>query len=171
MGPSDIAVTYRRMRSRAWDETLRAGRCAPMEDTPFDAYLESSHVLRYALEHRGERKIYAFIGDQRPYGMTRRTDQVTFMGQQTETMSGAATLAIKLGMPTGYLRFAEKEDGNYDVTVVPLSEPGDGLTVQGVMQKFYSLLEEDIRREPWNYLWTHRRWKRKEQSQQQQQQQ
>ncbi len=28
------------------------------------------------------------------------------------------------------------------------------------MRRYYKLLEADIEAQPWNYLWTHNRWKR-----------
>ena len=28
-----------------------------------------------------------------------------------------------------------------------------------IMNKYYQLLEEDLEEQPWNYLWTHKRWK------------
>ena len=31
--------------------------------------------------------------------------------------------------------------------------------VQAIMEKYYTLLEEDINAQPWNYLWSHKRWK------------
>ena len=38
------------------------------------------------------------------------------------------------------------------------SRPGH-MTAQDVMKTYYQLLQEDIEAVPWNYLWTHKRWK------------
>ena len=45
------------------------------------------------------------------------------------------------------------------MTVVPLSDRAAGENPVELMQRYYRLLEEDIQKQPWNYLWTHKRWK------------
>lgn len=159
-GPENMAITYRRLHSAAWDAVMEDTRLAPLRGTPFHGYLETSEILRFAFSHRGEPFVYAFITDQYPYGGAKRREPVRLMGQDTVTMTGAAALALKMGMATVYLRFAEREDGQgYLLTAVPVSEAGEDVTAAEVMARYYRLLEEDLRTQPWNYLWTHKRWK------------
>jgi lauroyl/myristoyl acyltransferase len=45
------------------------------------------------------------------------------------------------------------------MTFVPLVENAAETTPQELMKLFYKHLEEDIQAQPWNYLWTHKRWR------------
>ena len=155
-----VCIVYLQQSSRLWDEVMRSNRLAPMKDpSGFDGYLESRRVLRYALEHRSEKKVYNFIIDQYPYFSNKNPLHVRFMNQDTVTMTGAADLARKLGMSVCYLSVQEEKRGKYVFNFVPLCGDASALGSEEIMQKYYSLLEEDLRRQPWNYLWTHRRWK------------
>ena len=116
-------------------------------------------MLRYALEHRNERKVYNFIIDQYPYFAKKDQLHVRFMNQDTVTMTGAADLARKLGMSVCYLSTREREGGGYVFEYIPVCEDASTLSSEEIMTRYYALLGEDLRAQPWNYLWTHRRWK------------
>jgi KDO2-lipid IV(A) lauroyltransferase len=81
------------------------------------------------------------------------------MHQDTVTMTGGAGLAVKLDMVVAYLRFQEREGGGYRLSVVPICEHAAQMAPAEIMNKYYQLLEEDLEEQPWNYLWTHKRWK------------
>jgi KDO2-lipid IV(A) lauroyltransferase len=129
------------------------------EPSKFEGYLESRRVLRYALEHRSERKVYNFITDQYPYFSKKDPLHVRFMNQDTVTMTGAADLARKLGMSVFFLSTLEEEQGRYRFRYIPICEDASSLSSGEIMARYYALLDEDLRKQPWNYLWTHRRWK------------
>ena len=121
--------------------------------------MDSHHILRYVLENRDKKKAYVFITDQSPYNHKVPAEHVRFMGQDTKTMTAAAGLAVKMDMSVVYMRFREKEDGGYSMTFVPIAEHAKGMDPVEIMKTYYNLLEEDLREQPWNYLWTHKRWK------------
>ena len=81
------------------------------------------------------------------------------MHQPTKMMTGATALASKLGMAVVYLRYECREEGGYRMTFVPLSENAKGEDPVKIMERYYALLQEDLEKQPWNYLWTHKRWK------------
>ena len=156
----NVCIVYLQQSSRMWDEILRRNRLAPMnEPSKFEGYLESRRVLRYALEHRSERKVYNFITDQYPYFSKKDPLHLRFMNQDTVTMTGAADLARKLGMSVFFLSTLEEEQGRYRFRYIPICEDASSLSSEEIMARYYALLEEDLRNQPWNYLWTHRRWK------------
>ena len=74
-------------------------------------------------------------------------------------MTGGTALACKFGMSVSYLRWKSVERGRYSVELVPICKDASGETPEGLMRKYYDLLEKDIQDQPWNYLWSHRRWK------------
>lgn len=156
----NFCVVYRKMSSAAWDAFFRDNRFAPLHDRKhFEGYLESKSVVRYVLEHRAEKKCYNVNTDQRPYYNGSDNIEVSFLGQRCRTMSASAALARKFAMPVFFLRMdIAPGRGHYQLKYVPLCEDASKLSVQEIMDKYYALLEEEIREQPANYLWSHRRW-------------
>jgi len=156
----DVCVTYKEMTSKLWNRVMEDNRCAPIRDiADFSGYTESREVLRYAVSHRKDRRCYVFITDQYPYSFATKHNVGKFMNQDTVSMNAAATLACKMDMAVCYLRYAEREGGGYEMTFVPIAEQASQSDPDTIMKQYYSLLEEDLNAQPWNYLWSHKRWK------------
>lgn len=151
------AVTYLALHNHRADRFVERTRLGILEGTGFHGYVETNRVMRFVLEHREQPFLYTFITDQYPY--TDHKVPVKFMHQDTYTMTGGAGLAIKLDMVVAYLRFEGREEGGYRLSVVPICEHAAGMDPVEIMNKYYQLLEEDLEKQPWNYLWTHKRWK------------
>ena len=160
-GENDVHVIYKRLTSEAWDAVMRRNRISPIVDKPaYEGLVESRDALRHILSRRGQKKIYAFITDQHPYQGTAAIDVGEFMHQPTTSMDGAAKLAAKAGLAVAYMSFlpAEKE-GRWAITFEPVCADASGADPGDIMRKYYQLLQRDIEAVPWNYLWTHKRWK------------
>lgn len=156
----DICVVYRKLASPAWDRFIAFNRTAPLMDRKgYEGMLESYNALRFILKHKGQRRMYNFITDQFPYTSSSCVDVGTFLSQHTLSMDGAAAIARKLGMPLLYMSMKLKDDGNYLIRYVTIAEDASMFSVRELLARYYALLEEDIRCQPWNYLWTHKRWK------------
>lgn len=157
---NDISMVYRKLSSRAWDEFINSNRLCHIQDKEhYDGVVETFSIMRYALSHRSDRKVYNFITDQYPYARTEKTPKIKFFGRETYTMDGAATLARKLKLPVLYMGMPRTEDGNYRMKFTVITQDASTMEPAQIMQAYYDLLEADIERQPWNYLWTHRRWK------------
>ncbi|MBQ3723751.1 MAG: lysophospholipid acyltransferase family protein [Bacteroidales bacterium] len=158
---NDVHVIYKRLTSDAWDAVMRRNRISPIVDkTAYDGLVESRDALRHVLSRRGQKKLYAFITDQHPYQGSAAIDVGEFMHQPTTSMDGAAKLAVKLGLAVAYMSFqpAEKE-GRWTITFEPICTDASGADSGDIMKKYYQLLQRDLEAVPWNYLWTHKRWK------------
>ena len=156
---SEIGVVYRRLKSRLWDRVIADNRCNSIKDTGFDGYLEATEVFRFAITHRKEKFIYIFHTDQYPYGIATKHSVGKFLNQETLAMTGGAALANKFGMSVSYLRWKDVGPGRYSVEFVPLCSNAADFTPGRIMEMYYAELEKDIQEQPWNYLWTHKRWK------------
>lgn len=156
----NYCVVYRRMSSRVWDEIMRDNRFAPVKDKRnFDGYVESEMLVRYVFTHRDLKKIYNVNTDQRPYFPGPEYMKVNFLHQECQTMTGAAALAHKFGFSVVYQRMAERADGyGYTLEYVPICGNAADMSVENIMKRYYELLENDIKEQPHNYLWSHRRW-------------
>ena len=156
----NFCVVYRRMKSKVWDEIMRDNRFAPLKDRgSYEGYLESKDVIRYAMRHRGEKKIYNMNTDQRPYFTSNgeKYMKVPFLNRVVETMSGGAAIAHKMGMSVSFLRMDVKSRGHYALEYVTICDDASKMSVEEIMNRYYALLEEEIKSQPENYLWTHRR--------------
>jgi KDO2-lipid IV(A) lauroyltransferase len=106
---------------------------------------------------------------QRPYALTLIADQspavptraawTTFMGRDTAVFYGPERIARKFNLPVVYLESVRTSRGHYhyqmtEVVGEPRSVP-EGAVTRGHL----ALLEAGIRRNPANWLWSHKRWK------------
>ena len=158
-GPEEIVVVYRRLKSKTWDRVMEDNRCNSLKDTGFQGYLESMEVFRFAIAHRKEKFIYIFPTDQYPYSIATKHNVGKFLNQETLAMTGGAALACKFGMSVSYLRWKVVERGRYSLELVPICGNAADYTPERIMEMYYAELEKDIQDQPWNYLWTHKRWK------------
>lgn len=156
----DFCVVYKRLSSRMWDWIMKDNRCAPLANRDkFDGYIESGEIMRYVVNHRDSRKIYNFITDQSPYFNSAGNADITFMHQPTRTMTGAAAIARKFGFSVAYMSMRPDRRGHYLLEYTTICENASEMSVEDIMGKYYELLEKDINALPFNYLWSHRRWK------------
>ena len=156
----NFCVVYLRQSSAMWDRILRDNRKAPLKDRRgFQGYIESRDIVRYVYEHKDDKKIYNLITDQSPYFDSPHLLDVEFMHQRCKSMRGAADLARKFGMAVCYLRMESLERGHYRMEYVPVCTDATEMGAEDIMKEYYRLLEQDIQAQPWNYLWSHRRWK------------
>ena len=158
-GIETVVVLYKRLHSALWDQVIGENRCAPVLHLGYENYIESEEILRYAVTHRREKRMYVFNTDQFPYWRTNACRMSSFMSQPTWVMTGGATLASKMGMGVAYIKWRQASQGHYRLEFVPLIEDASKYTPEQIMELYYKRLEEDIREQPWLYLWTHKRWR------------
>lgn len=120
--------------------------------------VESRQVLRHALKNKDSKATYVMIADQNPIG--KHDPVVDFLNQKTYMLPGPAYLSSRLGIPAVYLRFDRIARGRYHIEFEKISEPSENRGENYVTEKFAQLLEADIRKNPVNWLWSHKRWKR-----------
>mgnify|MGYP003318348300 CR=1 FL=1 len=157
---NDFSVVYRELSSKAWDEFMYANRITPIADKEhFDGIVESFQIMRYAFNNRNGTKCYYFITDQYPYTETSKVKVNDFMHQTTFSMNGGAALAKMFGMAVVYLDMSLTEEGNYRMHFTTIADDASKMEMTDMLNRYYSLLQADLEREPWNYLWTHKRWK------------
>lgn len=158
---NDFCVVYKALSSKTWDAFMNRNRIAPIVDKEhFDGIVESFDIMRYVFKHRDCRKMYYFITDQSPYTDASCVKVADFMHQPTWSMNGGPALAILFGLPVVYMSMRRGEDDNYTIRYIPICDNPEGMTDVQILDRYYELLQEDIEAQPWNYLWTHKRWKK-----------
>ncbi|WP_111684199.1 lysophospholipid acyltransferase family protein [Winogradskyella tangerina] len=114
-----------------------------------------------ALDRKGEKRMIAFLSDQSPKLKVNNV-WLEFMGINVPCFIGAESVAKKYNYPIGFLKIDKVKRGHYEAEIVPLSENPNEESEFKITQKFNRLLEEQIRTKPEYYLWTHKRWKHKD---------
>jgi KDO2-lipid IV(A) lauroyltransferase len=114
-------------------------------------------TLRDMLKNRSELTATAFIADQSP--LPDRAYWMDFMNQDTPVFLGIEKIALKIRYPIVYITIRRVKRGYYRVFAERIELPSQ-LNETGKITKIHTRkLEEDIRSQPENWLWTHRRWK------------
>lgn len=158
----DVCVVFKRLSSEVWDRVMQENRKTPIVDKEhYEGEIESMSIMRYMINHRDQKKVYAFITDQHPYKGASRIEVGEFMHQPTKSLDGAAKLAAKFGMSVAYLTMVPESRGHYKMTFTTICENASEMSPEDIMKKYYELLQKDIEATPCNYLWTHKRWKSK----------
>jgi len=149
-----IYAIYRPLRSVTMDRLMIKLR------SRFGVKLLADHTaVRHILSKNSAPAVYLFLADQSP----RTKDEnykFTFLNQQTYFFSGLEKLARKGCTSVIYLHITQLSKGNYKIACIPICSHAE-LTAEGeITQKYVDLLTENIREEPYGWLWTHKRWKR-----------
>lgn len=114
-------------------------------------------TLRSMLRDRGQVTATAFIADQSP--RPESATWVRFLNQDTPVFNGTEKIARKLGYPVFYVGISREKRGYYRMRIEELV-PDPAKTAPGeITVRHTARLEQDIRRQPAFWLWTHRRWK------------
>lgn len=116
-----------------------------------------AEASRCMIRDRDQLTATAFIADQTP--PPERALWTTFLGQDTPVFLGTEKLARKLGHPVVYCGIERVARGRYvmrfeDLVPEPAATPEGFITLAHTRR-----LEQDIRRLPACWLWTHKRWK------------
>ena len=114
-------------------------------------------TLRDMLNNRKQLTATAFIADQSP--LPDRAYWMDFLNQDTPVFLGIEKIALKIRYPIVYISIRRVKRGYYKVFAEKIELP---LMLQktGTITEIHTRrLEADIRSQPENWLWTHRRWK------------
>jgi Kdo2-lipid IVA lauroyltransferase/acyltransferase len=116
-----------------------------------------NNVLRQLVSSRGEKQAVAIIADQTP--LPEQAYWTEFMHQDTPVFYGTEKIARKFNYPVVYICIDRKRRGYYEINPELLvAEPKS--TKEGEITELHTRrLEQDIRRKPELWLWSHRRWK------------
>ncbi len=155
----DITVAYKKLSGAVADEVFKRNRVAPLEHVGTECEVESMNVLRFAVKHKDERRVYIYPTDQAPYRKAGKYPIGEFMHQETNAMLGSVGMACKFSHSVMYMKMRRLERGRYEMTMIPICRDASQMSPEEIMRRYYDLLQEEINGTPANWLWTHKRWK------------
>lgn len=114
-------------------------------------------AAREIIKRKDQPRVIGIIADQIP-SLGADKVWVNFLNQETAFYVGAEKIATSVGYPVYFCDTVRVAKGKYAVTFKPIAQPPYSSKPE-IIQKYASLLEESIRKNPSDYLWTHKRWK------------
>jgi KDO2-lipid IV(A) lauroyltransferase len=101
------------------------------------------------------------IADQSPQPRKKNL-QMEFFGRTVPFYPGPVHIARLFEMPVFFVHIKRVRRGYYELELEFIAEPPFDNPAAEIMGKYIQLLEDDIRKQPENYLWSHKRWKHAE---------
>jgi KDO2-lipid IV(A) lauroyltransferase len=128
--------------------------------TKFGAYpIRRDAVAREIVKRKGVVRNVAIVGDQYPGYPHDKKFPITFMNQETVFFYGSVQLAVLTQYPVFYYRMRKMKRGYYEASIVELGTPPYGANDKNIIERYVKSLEELIRENPSEWLWSHDRWK------------
>lgn len=122
---------------------------------------EKKYFFRNALailKKRNDPGMVVVIADQRP-GPGSAKNFVDFFKQSTQVQIGAERLATASGAAVLFLECVKKSQFHYDYTFHEITDDAESCMPMKITENYYRMLEQNIKRSPAHWLWSHKRWK------------
>jgi KDO2-lipid IV(A) lauroyltransferase len=116
-------------------------------------------VFREMRKRSGTPTVFILLADQSP-SSRKSAHWVEFLGQDSASLPGADVLGRKFGLPVLYYRVKRtSRRGFYEVEFAELCNDPGNAEEMSITRAFAKRLETDIREQPEQWLWSHKRWK------------
>ena len=151
-----VGLIYKPLRAKSIDYVFHRLR-SHMGGIP----VPKNDILRYLVKYKraGVMTIFGYIADQGP-----RYDNIhlwlPFLNHDTGVFTGAERIMRKMQNAVFYVEMSRPRRGYYTCTYRLMTREPQALPEYELTRRFFQLLEEQIRRQPEFYLWSHNRWKR-----------
>jgi len=126
-----------------------------------DAYMipqkQSVSIIKNK-EAAGELGIYGFASDQSPRPKP-LTYWRSFLGVHVPVYTGAERLAVELDIPVVFAKIKRVKRGFYEVEFKTLTDQPKSMKKNEITALFTTWLEAQIKEDPSQYFWTHKRFK------------
>lgn len=109
-------------------------------------------------EQEGILGIYGMVADQSPK-FERARYWMDFMNIKVPVFTGSEKLAKDHNMAVVYLQVIKLKRGYYQASFINITDEPRQEEEFKITRTFFKLLEEQIKNAPEYYLWTHKRWK------------
>lgn len=154
--PFDIEFVYQPVKNKFFDRFSLETR------SRFGALgIRRKDVAREIIKRRTKLKGLASVADQYPGYASDKKYRTQFLNQDTVFFYGTNQLAQLTQFPTLYYKVEKIKRGYYLSTPIVLGEPPFEKTSDAVIERYVEELEKSIQAAPANYLWSHKRWKKR----------
>ncbi len=149
-------AVYKPLSSPLFEQLLRYIRTAHGPTV-----VPMQRVGRELVARRAAFRVVGLVADQSPHE-PEHAHWLPFLGRETAFFPGIEKLAVSLKMPVVYTEVIRQRRGYYLAKFTLIAEPPyQNLPPQAITQRCASKLEEIIKENPADWLWSHNRWKYK----------
>ncbi|MCE7040747.1 lysophospholipid acyltransferase family protein [Dyadobacter sp. CY312] len=152
----ECIVVYRPLQNKESDQWFLDLR------TRFGAILvPMDQIFRELQKPREKPYVVVLANDQSPVPET--AFWTTFLNQKTGIFRGVEAIARRYNLTVLYADFRKTPGrrGFYQVDITTITEEPKEMATNMILKKQIAILEKNIRQQPHNWLWSHRRWKHK----------
>ena len=152
--PSQI---YRKLKNKPFDRLMYNLRAR------FGAVsIEKNDTLRAIIKmmRSGKQLFVGFIADQKP-SKNNMHYWTTFLNQETSVLTGPERIARQTGFVVLYADVKKIKRGYYEAEIIIISDEPKLTKENEITEKYIRLMEQTIKRNPADWLWSHNRWKHK----------
>ena len=119
--------------------------------------IEMNDIIKHIYDNK-ECKIIGLIADQNPV-VSDTTSWTNFFDNSVPVIDGPEKIARKMNFPVLFCNMNKIKEGYYTINFEVIDENPKTSNIGDITNKFFKRLEEKIKEEPNNYLWSHNRWK------------
>jgi KDO2-lipid IV(A) lauroyltransferase len=120
--------------------------------------LPMKNTLREQVRKKNEAHTLAMVADQTPL-KNEIQFWTNFLNQDTPFYVGADKIGKMLHMPVLFVGMRRIKRGYYEVWFEEIARPPFAEGEFSITETYAKVLEREIRKQPANWLWSHRRWK------------
>jgi KDO2-lipid IV(A) lauroyltransferase len=152
---TDGYAIYKKIENKYFDQLIRKIRAK--YNTNLITNKETFNSMR---EHKrlGKKGIYGFLSDQSPK-LKSAYYWREFMNIKVPVHTGAEKLAKELDLAIVFFKTKKVKRGYYETTFKTVTLKPNEFENYQITDLFINYLEDMIKEEPSHYLWTHKRWK------------
>ena len=152
---TDGYAIYKKIENKYFDQLIRKIRAK--YNTNLITNKETFTSMR-AHKRLGKKGIYGFLSDQSPK-LKSAYHWKEFMNIKVPVHTGAEKLAKELDLAIVFFKTKKVKRGYYETTFKTLTLNPNEFENYQITDLFIEYLEDMIHEEPAHYLWTHKRWK------------
>ncbi len=127
---------------------------------PLPATESVRFVIKNGLRFRGESYLLGLIADQNP-PLLPDSNWFDFLGRETVFFEGGEKIARKMKLPVYFIYQQRIGRGQYTFHYKLIWDGEEQIAPTEITRRYVAMLEEEIRKTPHMWLWSHKRWKHK----------
>ncbi len=153
--PFQVDAVYMKLDNAFFDQLMKKIR------SRFGTYLVEKQVsFREIVRRKPLVRIIAMVADQSFFKMN-YVYWTTFLHQETGFYSGSERIAHKTDMPVIFVSMHRQRRGFYQIRFQELDKPPFHPQPHYITEQYVRAVEDAIHQYPEQWLWSHKRWKRK----------
>lgn len=152
--PDQVCALYKKIKSGYVDRLMYNRRL-----TQVNYLIEIGQIGELLRLMKRKPVLVLMLADQNP-GSDQGIIWAPFFGRDTAFVNGPESLALRYQLPVVYMQIQAKANGLYELSCLPVYDGTEKVEPSEITRRFASLLENNIRNNRVEWLWSHRRWKR-----------